>query len=237
MLHCEHAEWDRGVPPVWGSWERWSFVAGDHEPGLQKRRSSRGENCAARAKIRPAVSAYQGALWCRLLSIPSPASACKITHSIKHTSEVCVLLCVLLSWRGRAWYVFSVHTSLAFFCLSPEMDFLNTHKRMHTQSHTVRGCCRLPDDIHSSRADFWVTAHDWHAGSKGAIDAEDHTLHAPWQYSQVGLCTCLIPPWNIKTETRENAVAMLGSYFLQGLNLYCAVKLEPYTRYRAQILN
>lgn len=101
---------------------------------------------------------------------------------------------------------------------------------MHTQSHTVRGCS-LPDDIHSSGADFWVTAHDWHASSEGAVDAEDHTLHAPRQYSQVGLRTCLVPSCNSKTETRESCYAWL---FLASFILHFLARLQRKHRYRTR---
>lgn len=73
-----------------------------------------------------------------------------------------------------------------------------------THPHAFRGCYQLPDDIDSPRADLRVAAHDGHAGCKRAIDAEDHTLHAPWQHSQVGLCTRLIPPWDRKRERLHN---------------------------------
>lgn len=169
------SEWwfvPRGVPPGWGSGGRWSFVAGDHEPGLQRRRSCHGENCAARARTPRAASAYQGDLWCRWSGIPGPANVCMQIHNIKHASKLLILIS-------------STYESSSHAC---------------TYTHTFRGCYHLPDDINSSGPDLGVAAHDGHTGSKRAINAEDHTLHCPWQHSQVGLCTCLIPSWDRKRE-------------------------------------
>lgn len=65
---------------------------------------------------------------------------------------------------------------------------------------TLYICEQSPDNINCSRTDFWVAAHDGDTGSKRSVDAEDHTLHAPGQHRQVGLCTGLIPSWDQKKE-------------------------------------
>src|SRR4029434_8786676 len=70
------------------------------------------------------------------------------------------------------------------------------HTHTHTHTHTIiihissQVRCKLPNNIHSPWAHFGVAAHDGDAGSKGAINAEHHTLHPPRQHSEQGLCTC-----------------------------------------------
>lgn len=114
-----------------------------------------------------------------------------------------------------------LHLSEPFFV---DADFINTHTCKCTHPRTFRGCL-LPDYVHCSRADLGVAAHDWHAGSKRAINAEDHALHAPWQHSQVSLRTSLISPWVGKK--REKLHLLQNSCKpVQGCLLYNTLQLE-----------
>lgn len=75
--------------------------------------------------------------------------------------------------------------------LPPLLIIMAAYTRTHTHLVLVLA---LPDNINGSRPDFGVAAHNGHAGSKRAVDAEHHTLHTPRQHSQVGLSAGLVAP-------------------------------------------
>lgn len=60
-----------------------------------------------------------------------------------------------------------------------------------------------PHHIHGPSPHFGVTAHDGHAGSKGAIDTEDHKLRALGQHGDVAVSKCVVSPGGGRGSSSE----------------------------------